>query len=117
MAEDLRTVGRNGRADEITGGLSVTEKMPCPSWGLPATRCKLGELLAHKEGSVCHPKSCYAKRGRYRFSAVQRKLEQRYQGLQHELWTPSMVFLIRWYCDRYFRWMDSGDVQGENHLR
>ena len=28
-----------------------------------------------------------------------------------------MVFLIRYYCDRYFRWPSSGDLQGENHLR
>lgn len=28
-----------------------------------------------------------------------------------------MVFLIRWYADRYFRWFDSGDLQGPNHLR
>ena len=28
-----------------------------------------------------------------------------------------MVHLIRWHCERYFRWFDSGDIQGENHLR
>src|SRR5215218_1299495 len=33
------------------------------------------------------------------------------------LWTPAMVYLIRWHCDRYFRLFDSGDLQGENHLR
>jgi hypothetical protein len=114
---DLKLVSRNRLAEKITGGLSITQKMPCPSFGIPATRCKLGELLAHKEGSICHPSNCYAKRGRYRFSAVQRKLEERYRGLFHPLWTPAMVFLIRWYCDRYFRWMDSGDLQGETHLR
>ena len=28
-----------------------------------------------------------------------------------------MVFLINYYCDQYFRWMDSGDLQGETHFR
>jgi hypothetical protein len=114
---DLKLVSRNRLAEKITGGLSITQKMPCPSWGIPATRCKLGELLAQKKGSVCHPSTCYAKRGRYRFSAVQRKLEERYKGLYNPLWTPAMVFLVNYYCDKYFRLFDSGDVQGENHLR
>src|SRR5262249_45337422 len=80
-----------------------------------ANRCRLGSVLAKQEGSVCH--SCYALKGRYRFEAVQRKLEERYRGLFHPLWTPAMVFLVRYYCDRYFRWFDSGDVQGVKHLR
>jgi hypothetical protein len=28
-----------------------------------------------------------------------------------------MVFLVRFYCDRYFRLFDSGDLQGVNHLK
>ncbi|MCC7420009.1 MAG: hypothetical protein IT428_07010 [Planctomycetaceae bacterium] len=102
-------------AEKVTGGLSITEKMPCPSWGIPATRCRLGALLAKKEGTVCG--DCYALKGRYRFDKVQAKLEERYKGLFDPLWTPAMVHLIRWCCDRYFRWFDSGDVQGENHLQ
>jgi hypothetical protein len=89
--------------------------MPCPSWGIPATRCKLGAILAQREGTVCS--SCYAAKGRYRFPHVQRKLEERYRGLWSPLWTPAMVFLIRWYADRYFRWFDSGDVQSDSHLK
>jgi hypothetical protein len=111
----LKLVSRNRLAEKITGGLSITQKMPCPSWGIPATRCKLGSILAQREGSVCS--SCYALKGRYRFEAVQRKLEERYRGLFHPLWTPAMVFLIRWYADRYFRWFDSGDLQGEPNLK
>ena len=114
MEADLRTVSRNRLAEKITGGLSITEKMPCPSWGIPARRCQLGSVLAQKEGTVCS--GCYALKGRYRFGAVQRKLEGRYQGLQHELWTPSMIHLVNWYCDKYFRLFDSGDLQSENHL-
>jgi hypothetical protein len=115
LDRDLRIVGRSGRADEITGGLSVTEKMPCPSWGIPATRCQLGSILAKKPETVCS--GCYALKGRYKFSNVQRKLERRYEGLFDPLWTPAMIHLIAWHCDRYFRLFDSGDLQGENHLR
>lgn len=112
---DLRTVSRNRLAEQITGGLTLTTKMPCPSWGISAARCQLGALLARKEGTVCS--ACYARRGRYLLTNVQEKLEERYRGLFHPLWTPAMVFLIRWYADRYFRWFDSGDLQGTNHLR
>jgi hypothetical protein len=112
---DLRLVARNRLAETITGGLSLTSKMPCPSWGISATRCRIGQALAQRENTVCS--GCYALRGRYRFSAVQAKLEARYQGLFQPLWTPAMVFLVRYYCDRYFRLFDSGDLQGTNHLR
>lgn len=115
MSSDLQTVGRGKLAEQITGGLSITQKMPAASWGVPASRCSVGSGLVHVEGSTCS--ACYALKGRYRFPNVQRKLEERYQGLQHELWTPAMVYLIRWYCDRYFRWFDSGDLVDENHLR
>jgi hypothetical protein len=115
VEEDLQRVGRNRLAERITGGLSWTSKMPCPSWGISATRCRVGALLAQRPGTVCH--GCYALGGRYAFAAVQEKLEARYRGLFDPLWSPAMVFLIRWYAGRYFRWFDSGDLQGENHLR
>ncbi len=115
MEADLRIVSRNRLAERITGGLSVTSKMPCPSWGISATRCRIGQILAQREGTVCS--GCYALKGRYCFNAVQSKLEERYRGLLHPLWTPAMVFLIRYFCDRYFRLFDSGDLQGVNHLR
>ncbi len=115
MAEDLAIVGRDRLAEKITGGLSFNQKMPCPSWGIPATRCKIGSVLAAKEGTTCA--GCYARKGRYNFPSVQAKLEQRYQGLFHPLWTPSMVLLVNYFSDKYFRWFDSGDLQGEAHLR
>src|SRR5438128_1739442 len=79
MDEDLRIVGRGKLAETITGGLSITTKMPCPSHGISATRCRLGAILAGKPGTVCS--KCYALKGRYAFSNVQKKLEERYQGL------------------------------------
>ena len=44
-------------------------------------------------------------------------MEVRYRGLFHELWAPALAFLIRYQCDRYFRFFDSGDLQGANHLK
>jgi hypothetical protein len=78
LEADLKAVSRNRLAEQITGGLSRTEKMPCPSWGLPATRCRVGAVLARREATVCS--ACYALKGRYTFPKVQDKLEQRYQG-------------------------------------
>jgi hypothetical protein len=115
MEADLKLVSRNQLADRITGGLAKPSKMPTYSWGISATRCQMGQLLVKKPGSVCS--ECYALKGRYFFPNVQTKLEERYQGLFNPLWTPAMVFLVNYYCDRYFRWFDSGDLQGENHLR
>ncbi len=111
---DLITVGRASLAEKITGGLSSPGKMPERAWGIPATRCKLGSVLAETPGSVCS--ICYARRGRYSLGQVKRKLNDRYQGLENSLWVPAMVLLIRWHVGRYFRWFDSGDLTGDSHL-
>src|SRR4051794_34496414 len=113
LDRDLRAVARHRLAEAVTGGLSFTTKLPCPSWGIPATRCRIGSVLAQQGGTVCN--RCYALKNRYRFDSVQKKLEERYRGLFQKQWTPAMIFLIRYFCDRYFRWFDSGDVQGESH--
>lgn len=115
ITTDLRIVSRNRLAEQITGGLSRTTKLPCPSWGISASRCQMGSLLAQQHDSVCS--QCYALKGRYLFSTVQAKLEQRYRGLFHELWTPAMIFLINYFCDQYFRWFDSGDLIDTHHLK
>ena len=112
----LREVARNRLAETITGGLSKPGKMPCPAWGLPASRCRVGSSLEGTEGTVCHPDVCYAKKRNYLRQNVRDKLEERYQGLFHErdgvpLWTPSMIFLIDYFCDEYFRFFCSGDIQ------
>jgi hypothetical protein len=41
MDSDLHTYSRKRLAEQITGGLSFTTKMPCPSWGISAFRCGL----------------------------------------------------------------------------
>lgn len=113
--EDVALVGRHHLAEEITGGLSWPSRMPCPAWGLSASRCKTGAKLAEQEGTTCH--ECYATKGRYGLDNVQARLERCYEGLFHPLWVPAMVFLIRWHCDEHFRWFHSGDLQDESMLR
>lgn len=113
----LREVSRNRLAERITGGLSRPGKMPCAAWGVPASRCRVGSALAGTPGTVCHEDVCYAKRRNYRRRSVQDKLEERYRGLFHDLWVPSMIFLVNYHCDGYFRLFDSGDLCGANHYR
>jgi hypothetical protein len=115
LSADLSRVSRNRFAERLTGGLSRPGKMPCFAWGLSVAHCRMGSVLAHMENTTCS--ACYARKGNYRRLHVQEKLAQRYRGLLHPLWTPSMIFLVRWYAGRYFRWFDTGDLQGDNHLR
>ena len=114
LDRDLGVVARNRLAERITGGLSRPSKMPEAAWGIPASRCNVGSTLMQVKGSVCS--ACYAAKGRYKFHRVQKKLEERYEGLAHPQWVPSMVLLIRWNVGRYFRWFDAGDLASENHL-
>lgn len=115
LDRDLGIVAKQRLAEQITGGLSNPSKMPELAWGLSAARCKLGNVLAQEEGTVCH--ACYARKGRYNLGQVKRSLVQRFDGLEHPLWVPAMVLLIRWYVGRHFRWFDSGDLQSVEHLR
>ena len=48
--------------------LSNTSKMPCKSWGIPASSCKTGAKLRKVKGSVCS--GCYAHKGAYSWKAV-----------------------------------------------
>ena len=97
----------------ITGGLSKTTKMPCESYNLPATACKVGSRLALIEGTVCH--GCYARKGNYHWNNVQIALHRRLDSLEDPQWVEAMVFLIG--DSPYFRWHDSGDLQDMEHLK
>lgn len=116
MAADLHTVSRSRLAETITGGLFWPGKMgSAPAWGIPATRCNIGSILAKQPGTVCN--DCYATKGTFRFGQNKKKLEAAYEGLKNPLWTPSMVMLIRWYAQERFRWFHSGDLASISHLR
>lgn len=97
--------------------VSYPKKLPCPAWGISASRCRMGAVLGQVEGSVCHPSVCYAKRGRFTFGNVTGKMEEAWEGLRNELWVPSGVFMINWTAENYWRWFHSGDLQSVGMLQ
>lgn len=86
--------------------------MPCKSYGLPALACKVGGFLHALVGSICW--HCYALKGMYQFPAVQEAQQKRLESLTDPLWVDALVTLIG--SDPFFRWHDSGDIQGLWHL-
>lgn len=102
--------------DAITGGLSKPSKMPGHSFSISAKRCKVGAKLRKVAGSTCS--KCYALKGRYVFPNVAAAMERRYQAMRvwSTYWAAAMIASIRKTGDTHFRWHDSGDLQGINHL-
>ena len=100
-------------ANQIVGGLSAPGKMPCPSINLPAVACVTGAKLAKVPGTTCH--GCYALKGRYNFKYTKIAMARRLEALKDSRWVRAMVVLMK---DRkFFRWHDSGDIQGPWHLK
>ena len=87
--------------------------MPGPAYNLPAAACQTGAKLALVPGTVCH--GCYALKGRYRFTNVKTALARRLEALGHPDWVKAMTVLIK--GEKFFRWHDSGDLQGVAHLK
>jgi len=100
-------------AEVIVGGLSKPGKMPCSAISLPATACKTGAKLAKVPGSICN--KCYALSGRYAMPNTIAAMERRMEQLNHPLWVDAMVALVK--RQPFFRWFDSGDIQGMDHLQ
>ena len=103
------------QASEITGSVTQTSKMPCKSYSLPTEACITGAKLARDKSSICG--NCYANKGFYKMYAKTIKPVQnkRLESINHPDWVSAMVTLIG--NDSYFRWHDSGDLQGVDHLR
>ena len=100
-------------AERITGGLSKPGKMPEGSYNIPASSCQTGQILAKVKDTPCE--GCYALKGRYRFPNVQQALRRRLDSITHPDWIRAMVVLID--NAPWFRWHDSGDLQGPEHLK
>ena len=100
-------------AKEITGGLSAPGKMPEGSYNLPAVACQTGAKLREIPGTPCY--GCYAFKGRYNFPNVKDALNRRLKSLGDPQWVRAMTVLIK--GKKYFRWHDSGDLQGPEHLK
>lgn len=102
------------QALDYVGGLGSPSKMPCYSYGISASRCNTGGKLQSVEGSVCS--DCYACKGMYQFQVVKDAHERRYESLFKPHWAENMAFIINRKKMSYFRWHDSGDLQGMQHL-
>ena len=100
-------------AKEITGGLSAPGKMPEGSYNLPAVACITGAKLREIPGTPCW--GCYAFKGRYNFPNVKDALTRRLDSITHPQWIEAMAVLIK--GKKHFRWHDSGDLQGPEHLK
>ena len=105
---------------DAVGGLGEASKMPWYTYGLPASKCKVGSILRKMEGTVCS--ICFACKGRYNFSTVQDAQFRRWAAVQHDL--IDWAFNMRALLDRkakgkvkHFRWFDSGDLQSEQQLQ
>jgi hypothetical protein len=107
-------------ANERVGRLSNPSKMPCHSWSIPAVNCTTGAKLVKVPGSVCH--GCYALKGMYRFpnvkDALSRRLDILREALSDETARAEFVaaFTVLLEGKPFFRWHDSGDLQGHKHL-
>jgi len=105
---------RKAEANAICGTLTQTSKMPCKSYSLPTEACQTGYKMAQIEGSICS--ACYANKGFYRAyeSTIKPSQFARLDSLTNPHWVDGMVNLIG--NDAFFRWHDSGDLQGVDHL-
>jgi hypothetical protein len=104
---------RVSEARENVGRLSNPSKMPSKSYGLPAQACKVGGKLRNVKGSTCE--NCYAyDRGMYGFPVVKKAQARRLATITRDDWAASMARAIN--KDKYFRWHDSGDIQGLEHF-
>lgn len=114
-------------AKAIAGSIGYPSKMPGTSYGIPASACITGSILAAVEGSVCH--GCYAMGGNYLYPSVVIAQERRLIGIESDLWVDSMVVMLcNAHCNGaggthkgvplalYHRWHDSGDIQSRDHL-
>lgn len=102
----------------IAGVLGKPSKMPGYSYGLSALLCHRGSVMSKVPGSICS--TCYALTDWYlTWRPLHKGQGRRYAGLQHPQWEDAMVLQILHYTTPevpYFRWHDSGDLQGVWHL-
>jgi len=102
------------QAKQVAGSVTSTSKMPCNSYSLPTVACITGYKMSKIAGSICA--SCYANSGNYVKYAnnIEPAQHARLDSLVDPLWVSAMAAHIG--SDSYFRWHDSGDLQGLWHL-
>jgi len=88
------------------GHISKTSKMPCYSWSRSAFNCNYTDPLCIK--------LCYAKRHHYNYSNVKDALAKNEEIYYSEDWVKNFTMFLKDFVDaKYFRWFDSGDLQGD----
>ena len=87
--------------------------MPEGYYNLPARACITGAKLRQVPGTPCW--GCYALKNRYIMPIQAAALERRFNSLTHPQWVPAIAVLIK--GKKFFRWHDSGDLQGVWHLK
>jgi hypothetical protein len=103
-------------AEAIAHTLSAPSKMPGFSYNTPAFRCIKGSKLRKVPNSICF--KCYALKGRYVFQNTIDAMEKRFHSLTHPLWVDAMTYMVnKKEKSGFFRWHDSGDLQGTWHLK
>jgi hypothetical protein len=102
------------QAKQVAGSVTSTSKMPCNSYSLPTVACITGYKMSKIAGSICS--TCYANKGNYVQYAnnIEPAQHARLDSLVDPLWVSAMAAHIG--QDSYFRWHDSGDLQGLWHL-
>lgn len=103
-------------AVKATGGLGSASKMKgmARTYGLSNQVCEFGSIMRHVKGSVCS--HCYAAHGQYAMPDAKGAHSRRLIGLGRPEWVESMIKLLKADTHAYFRWHDSGDLQGTDHL-
>jgi hypothetical protein len=106
----------NKQAEAVCHTLSKPSKMPCHGYSTPASRCITGGKLQKIKDTICS--ICYALKGRYVFPNVIDAMEKRFDSLFNSAWEDAIVYLIgKREKSGFFRWHDSGDLQGAWHLQ
>lgn len=105
---------------EIIGGLSNPSKMPWYGWSTDAKACHTGSKLRQTKGTICS--KCYAHKGFYVFKNVRSAMSRRLEALKDPRFVEAFIFALNELYRRSkkkenrFRWHDSGDLQGVEHL-
>lgn len=128
-------------ARAIAGTLSFPSKMPGTGYGIPASACRTGSILAKIHGTVCS--TCYALKGTYKRGSVTKAQAKRLAGISDFKWVNAMVRLLleahkgpirvdlgalgvrrqktggarfKFNEPGWHRWHDSGDLQSIEHF-
>jgi hypothetical protein len=102
------------------GTLSNPSKMPSYAWGISASKCITGSILAEQEGTICN--ICYALNGHYLFPVVINAHKIRLDAIKKPEWVDYMAELLTLKYKKlaksrlFHRWFDSGDIQSHEHL-